>query len=111
MESQDEAINELEGIYQEKFLRHLDKRIPLHGVTDAMARLAIARLRVQASPSTGPSHGWQGCVFDQEGGRFALRLSRHLAGAVQLRHSQQIFITSVYPLDSLVPDGRLHLHS
>ncbi|KAM0425984.1 hypothetical protein ACHAPT_008923 [Fusarium lateritium] len=48
MDSEDEVINELESIYQEKFLRDLDKRIPLHGVTDAMARLAIARMRQES---------------------------------------------------------------
>ncbi|UPK95438.1 hypothetical protein LCI18_006373 [Fusarium solani-melongenae] len=57
MESQDEAINELEGIYQEKFLCHLDKRIPLHGVTDAMARLAIARLRFKLHHPRGRAMG------------------------------------------------------
>lgn len=45
MELQDEAINEIEAIYQEKYFRHWDKRVPLHGVTHAMAKLAVARMR------------------------------------------------------------------
>lgn len=42
---EDEAIDELEVIYQEKYLRNCDKPIPLHGLTHAMAKLAIARMR------------------------------------------------------------------
>lgn len=45
IEMEDEAIDELEAIYQEKYLRNSDKRIPLHGLTHAMAKLAVARMR------------------------------------------------------------------
>ncbi|PYH90939.1 hypothetical protein BO71DRAFT_421921 [Aspergillus ellipticus CBS 707.79] len=48
MELEDEAIRELEEIYQERYFRYTDERIPLHAVTRAMARLAIARLRFTA---------------------------------------------------------------
>ncbi|KAF5006010.1 hypothetical protein FDECE_7584 [Fusarium decemcellulare] len=44
-ELEDGAINELEAIYQEKYMRNLDKRIPLHGLSHAMAKLSIARMR------------------------------------------------------------------
>ncbi|KAF7555491.1 hypothetical protein G7Z17_g2113 [Cylindrodendrum hubeiense] len=45
VELQDEAINELEANYQLKYFRNCDKRIPLHNITQAMAKLAIARMR------------------------------------------------------------------
>ena len=45
MELKDDAINKLEAIYQEKYFRNGDKRIPLHGLTYAMANLAVARMR------------------------------------------------------------------
>ncbi|KAI9150510.1 putative transcriptional regulatory protein C139.03-like protein 8 [Paramyrothecium foliicola] len=41
----DEAVQELEAIYQEKFLRHLDLSVPLHRLANAMAKLSIARMR------------------------------------------------------------------
>lgn len=45
MELADTAIQELEMIYEEKYLKCLDHSIPLHRLTNAMARLSIARLR------------------------------------------------------------------
>ncbi|KAK5240252.1 hypothetical protein LTS06_012519, partial [Exophiala xenobiotica] len=45
MQLQDDAVNELEAIYQEKFLRKCDRRIPLHALTYAMAKRGIARMR------------------------------------------------------------------
>lgn len=53
LELEDEAINELEAIYQEKFLCKTDKRIPLHGLTHAMANLAIARMRFKVHHPRG----------------------------------------------------------
>ena len=53
MKLEDEAINELEAIYQEKFFRNCDKRIPLHGVTHSMANLAIARMRFRVHHPRG----------------------------------------------------------
>lgn len=53
MELEDAAINELEAIFQEKFFRILDKRIPLHGVTYAMATLALARMRFKVHHPRG----------------------------------------------------------
>ncbi|TKW56242.1 putative transcriptional regulatory protein [Colletotrichum tanaceti] len=41
----DGAMDELEARYHDKFLRHLDKNIPLHALTHALTRLAIARMR------------------------------------------------------------------
>ncbi|KIX10125.1 uncharacterized protein Z518_01206 [Rhinocladiella mackenziei CBS 650.93] len=48
MELEDEAINEIEAIYREKYFRNSDKRIPLHGLTHAMANLNIAYMRFKA---------------------------------------------------------------
>ncbi|KAK7402581.1 hypothetical protein QQX98_011686 [Neonectria punicea] len=45
IEQEEEAINDLEAMYQERFLCNLDRRIPLHDYTHAMANLAIARMR------------------------------------------------------------------
>ncbi|OTA90607.1 hypothetical protein M434DRAFT_22852 [Hypoxylon sp. CO27-5] len=40
-----EAINQLEEIYQKKFIRKCDKHIPLHGLTRIIANFVIARIR------------------------------------------------------------------
>ena len=53
MELQDEAINELEAIYQKKFCSNLDRRIPLHGLTHAMATVAGARMRFKVHHPRG----------------------------------------------------------
>jgi hypothetical protein len=53
MELQDEAINELEAIYQKKFSGNLDRRIPLHGLTHAMATVAGARMRFKVHHPRG----------------------------------------------------------
>ncbi|KAH6961983.1 hypothetical protein BKA56DRAFT_636976 [Ilyonectria sp. MPI-CAGE-AT-0026] len=45
MELEDQAINELEAIYQEKYFSNWDKRIPLHSLTHTMANLAVSRMR------------------------------------------------------------------
>ncbi|KZL78554.1 fungal specific transcription factor [Colletotrichum tofieldiae] len=52
-ELEDKAIDELEGRYHEKFLRHLDRNVPLHALTYAMAKLAIARMRCKAHSPRG----------------------------------------------------------
>jgi hypothetical protein len=53
MELKDEVINKLEAIYQEKYFRNWDKRIPLHGLTHAMANLAVARMRFKVHHPRG----------------------------------------------------------
>jgi hypothetical protein len=45
MELENEAVNELEARYEEKFFRKRDKNIPLHAVTRAIANLATTRMR------------------------------------------------------------------
>jgi hypothetical protein len=40
-----QAVTELERVYEEKYLRHCDPRIPLHFLALTMARLAVCRLR------------------------------------------------------------------
>ncbi|KIW20356.1 hypothetical protein PV08_00931 [Exophiala spinifera] len=42
---EEEAISELDAMYHAKFLDHCDPRVPLHGLTYAMAKLGIARMR------------------------------------------------------------------
>jgi hypothetical protein len=42
---EDDAISKIEAIYQEKYLRHLDNRIPLHRLTRAMINLAVSLMR------------------------------------------------------------------
>lgn len=53
MELKDEAINELEALYQEKCFRNWDKRIPLHGLIHAMTTLIVARVRFKAHHPRG----------------------------------------------------------
>ncbi len=45
MAREDETINELEAVYQEKCFRHLDENIPLHSLTHAVARFTLSRMR------------------------------------------------------------------
>jgi hypothetical protein len=49
----DEAINELEGMYWEKYLRKSDKKVPLHGLTHAMANFMVALMRFKAHHPRG----------------------------------------------------------
>ncbi|GKT94685.1 fungal specific transcription factor [Colletotrichum tofieldiae] len=64
-ELEDKAIDELEGRYHEKFLRHLDRNVPLHALTYAMAKLAIARMRCKAhSPEDKPRAAESDVLFE-----------------------------------------------
>ncbi|KAI0112742.1 hypothetical protein F4776DRAFT_656784 [Hypoxylon sp. NC0597] len=58
-----EAINQLEDIYQKKFIRKCDKHIPLHSLTQTIANFVIARMRFKiyhprrrATVSGGEAH-------------------------------------------------------
>ena len=42
---EDHAIKKVNSIYGEKYLRYLDTRIPLHGLTRAMIYLSVSRMR------------------------------------------------------------------
>ncbi|KAJ4251468.1 hypothetical protein NW762_011453 [Fusarium torreyae] len=44
-QGEDEALNELETIYQDKYLCKLDRRVPFYNLTHAMATMALARFR------------------------------------------------------------------
>lgn len=63
MGPKDEAINELESTYNEKYLRKSDRRIPLHGLTHAMADLMIARMRFKAHHPRGRAVPGDGEVY------------------------------------------------
>ncbi len=96
---EDEAINEIEAIYQEKFFRSWDKRIPLHGLARAMANLAVARMRFKVHHPPGASRRrqwWRG-IYEAGGKRHALRLGCDLAGDGGRRHTQQVFLALVHP--------------
>ncbi|KAK2745078.1 C6 transcription factor [Colletotrichum kahawae] len=45
IEVETKAINEIESIYYNKYLKDIDKRIPIHAQTFNMAKLVIARMR------------------------------------------------------------------
>lgn len=53
MELEDEAINELEAVYQEKYLRNLDQNIPLHSLTHAVARFSVSHMRFKVHHPRG----------------------------------------------------------
>ncbi|KAF4966874.1 hypothetical protein FSARC_5487 [Fusarium sarcochroum] len=42
---EDDALTELQAIYQEKYLSKFDRRVPFYNLTHAMANLALARFR------------------------------------------------------------------
>lgn len=52
-ELEDEAINELKAIYQEKYLRYCDENIPLHSLTHAVANFTLSRLRFKVHHPRG----------------------------------------------------------
>ncbi|CAK7237365.1 hypothetical protein SCUCBS95973_009934 [Sporothrix curviconia] len=66
---EEDAVQRIERVYEEKFVRWLDTRIPLHGLAHAMIRLALARMRFKMyhprnfATSAGAVHyassGWQ----------------------------------------------------
>jgi hypothetical protein len=58
MEVKDQAIAELEKIYEEKYLRHCDPRIPLHFISLSIARLSLCRMKFMAHhPRNQPDGG------------------------------------------------------
>ncbi|EFX02164.1 fungal specific transcription factor domain containing protein [Grosmannia clavigera kw1407] len=46
--AKDSAIDELEELFEHKYLRYCDPNIPLHTLTVCMGRLAVAQLRFQS---------------------------------------------------------------
>ncbi|KPM42801.1 hypothetical protein AK830_g3739 [Neonectria ditissima] len=62
-EREDEAVNELEAMYNEKLFHNWDKRIPLHEFTHAMASLAIARMRFKIHHPRGRATATGGDVL------------------------------------------------
>jgi len=48
MAVKDHAIEELERIFEDKYLRHCDPRIPLHSLSLTISRLGICRMRFMA---------------------------------------------------------------
>ncbi len=57
MQLQDDAVNELEAVYQVKYLSKCDRRIPLHALTYAMAKRGIARMRFKVHHPRGRAAG------------------------------------------------------
>ncbi|CAK7199303.1 hypothetical protein SEUCBS139899_001979 [Sporothrix eucalyptigena] len=59
---EEDAVRRIEMVYDDKFLRRLDTRIPLHGLAQAMIRLALARMRFKLyhprnlQPQSQPTH-------------------------------------------------------
>ncbi|OHF03889.1 fungal specific transcription factor [Colletotrichum orchidophilum] len=50
---EDDAIDEIEAIYHEKFIRHLDRNIPLHALVYTMTKLTLARFRCKVHSPRG----------------------------------------------------------
>ncbi|KAK1966845.1 fungal-specific transcription factor [Colletotrichum sublineola] len=65
-ELQDKAIDELEARYHEKFLRHLDNNVPLHALTYAMAKIAIAGMRCKIHNPRGQAWGSGEALMSRE---------------------------------------------
>ncbi|KAK2042039.1 hypothetical protein LZ31DRAFT_501453 [Colletotrichum somersetense] len=63
---EDKAIDELEARYHEKFLRHLDHNVPLHALTYAMAKIAIARMRCKVHNPRGQAWGVGEALMSRE---------------------------------------------
>ncbi|KAK1622809.1 fungal-specific transcription factor [Colletotrichum phormii] len=59
---EDDAINHIEAMYHEKFIRHLDRSIPLHALVYTMTRLTLARFRCKVHSPRGRANS-NGEVF------------------------------------------------
>ncbi|KAF9871859.1 C6 transcription factor [Colletotrichum karsti] len=68
IEVESNAINEIEAIYNTKYLQHMDKRIPLHAQTYSMANLVLARMRFKVFHPRGraPTNGADGITSREE---------------------------------------------
>ncbi|KAF6811318.1 C6 transcription factor [Colletotrichum plurivorum] len=89
-ESERNMIQELEAIYERKYFRYMDRRIPLHNQTFAMARLAITLMMFKTHHPRGRTPGTDGeILLSREEGELLFDLAVRWMESVEVTlHSQ-----------------------
>ncbi|TDZ33749.1 Aurofusarin cluster transcription factor aurR2 [Colletotrichum spinosum] len=114
IETYNKALGELGALFEDKYSRHLDRRIPLHNLTWAMARLMLTRMRFKMWHPKMWGVGERDGVMSQEDGdelfelavtwaelmeegmnsKFALHLFMHMMSMNHIRLDAYIYIIS-----------------
>ncbi|KAF9773448.1 hypothetical protein IL306_008730 [Fusarium sp. DS 682] len=107
--AEDDAMNELEAIYREKYLNKLDRAVPFHNMTYAVAKLVIARLRFKVHHPRGRAPSGEGDVYmtKQESDilfNAALSFLELVNIGFNSKFSSQMFthLTSYYQIDAWI---------
>ncbi|KAJ4033433.1 hypothetical protein NW756_012984 [Fusarium oxysporum] len=107
--AEDEAINELEAIYTEKYLAKLDRAVPFHDLTYAMAKLAIARMRFRLHhPRARAAPGDADVYMTKEDSDILFNAALSFLELVNVgfesKFSSQMFthLTSLYQIDAWI---------
>jgi hypothetical protein len=107
----DEAVDELDAAYQNKFCQLLDESIPLHALAKAMAKLTVARMRFMVHHPSG--HGNEAFITREESdslwdaavtsldliavgtcSKMATHLLDHICGMSNMRIEAYIYVIS-----------------
>jgi hypothetical protein len=103
-----EAVNELEAIYTEKYLSKLDRCVPFHDLTYAMANLALARMRFMLHHPRGRSVSGEDVYMTQVESDLlfnaALSFIQYVDVGFKSKFSSQMFthLTSTYHIDAYI---------
>lgn len=103
-----DVVNELEAIYTEKYLSKLDRCVPFHDLTFAMANLALARMRFMLHHPRGRAvNGEDVYMTRQESDLLfnaALSFIQYVDVGFKSKFSSQMFthLTSTYHIDAYI---------
>ncbi|KAJ4127793.1 hypothetical protein NW768_008068 [Fusarium equiseti] len=103
-----EAVNELEAIYTEKYLSKLDRCVPFHDLTYAMANLALARMRFMLHHPRGRTVSGEDVYITRKESDLlfnaALSFVQYVDVGFKSKFSSQMFthLTSTYHIDAYI---------
>ncbi|KAH7184734.1 uncharacterized protein B0J16DRAFT_286167 [Fusarium flagelliforme] len=103
-----EAVNELEAIYTEKYLSKLDRCVPFHDLTYAMANLALARMRFMLYHPRGRAVACEEVYMTRQESDLLFNASLSFIQYVDVgfksKFSSQMFthLTSTYHIDAYI---------
>ncbi|CAG7558369.1 unnamed protein product [Fusarium equiseti] len=103
-----EAVNELEATYTEKYLSKLDRCVPFHDLTYAMANLALARMRFMLYHPRGRAVNGEDVYMTRQESDLLFNASLSFIQYVDVgfksKFSSQVFthLTSTYHLDAYI---------
>jgi hypothetical protein len=103
-----EAVNELEATYTEKYLSKLDRCVPFHDLTYAMANLALARMRFMLYHPRGRAVNGEDVYMTRQESDLLFNASLSFIQYVEVgfksKFSSQVFthLTSTYHLDAYI---------